>query len=102
MPQDRTPAEIRAEANSEETKQLVRRVRRVTRRKFSPQEKAAVIALVRGSPPDPEHRYSVERESKESVRRETGLSDEYHSEGSHRFQCRLMPGAQSCIILTWE
>ena len=30
MPQDGTPAQIKAEASSEETKQFVRRVRRVT------------------------------------------------------------------------
>ena len=39
MPQDGTPAEIKAEASSEETKQFVRRVRRVTRRKFSPADR---------------------------------------------------------------
>ena len=33
------------------------------------------------SPPNNEHRYSVERESKESVRVEPGLSEEYQSEG---------------------
>ncbi len=36
MPQEHTPAEIKAEASGEETKQFVRRVRRVTRRKFTP------------------------------------------------------------------
>ncbi len=39
----RTPAEIKAEASSEETKQFVRRVRRVTRRKFGPEEKVRVV-----------------------------------------------------------
>ncbi len=43
MPQGHTPAEIKAEASSEETKQFVRRVRRVTRRKFSPEEKVRVV-----------------------------------------------------------
>ena len=43
MPQDGTPARTRAEANSEEMKPLVRRVRRVTRRKFSPEEKVRVV-----------------------------------------------------------
>ena len=43
MPQEHTPAEIKAEASSEETKQFVRRVRRVTRRKFSPEEKVRVV-----------------------------------------------------------
>ena len=41
MPQEHTPAEIKTEASSEETKQFVHRVRRVTvtRRKFTPEEK---------------------------------------------------------------
>ncbi len=43
MPQERTPAQIRAESSSEETKQFVRRVRRVTRRKFTPEEKVRVV-----------------------------------------------------------
>ncbi len=43
MPQEHTPAEIKAEASSEETKQFVRRVRRVTRRKFTPEEKVRVV-----------------------------------------------------------
>ncbi len=43
MPQEHTPAEIKAEASSEETKQFVRRVRRVTRRKISPEEKVRVV-----------------------------------------------------------
>ncbi len=43
MPQEHTPAEIKAEASSEETKQFVRRVRRVTRRKFSPEAKVRVV-----------------------------------------------------------
>jgi transposase len=43
VPQDGTPAQIKAEASNEETKQFVRRVRRVTRRKFSPEEKVRVV-----------------------------------------------------------
>jgi hypothetical protein len=43
VPKERTPAEIKAEASSEETKQFVRRVRRVTRRKFGPEEKVRVV-----------------------------------------------------------
>jgi transposase len=43
VPQDGTPAQIKAEASSEETKQFVRRVRRVTRRKFTPEEKVRVV-----------------------------------------------------------
>ena len=43
MPQQRSPAEIQAEARSEETRQFVRRVRRVTRRKFTPEEKVRIV-----------------------------------------------------------
>ena len=43
VPQERTPAEVRAEAGTEETRQFVRRVRRVTRRKFTPEEKVRVV-----------------------------------------------------------
>ncbi len=43
MPQDGTPAEIKAEASSEETRQFVRRVRRVTRRRFTPEEKVRIV-----------------------------------------------------------
>ena len=43
VPQERTPAEVRAEAGTEETRQFVRRVRRVTRRKFTPEEKVWVV-----------------------------------------------------------
>lgn len=43
MPQEHTPAQIKAEGSSEQTKQFVRRVRRVTRRKFTPEEKVRVV-----------------------------------------------------------
>jgi transposase len=43
VPRERTPAEIRAEASSDETRQFVRRVRRVTRRKFTPEEKVRIV-----------------------------------------------------------
>jgi transposase len=43
VPQQRSPAEIQAEARSEETRQFVRRVRRVTRRKFTPEEKVRIV-----------------------------------------------------------
>jgi transposase len=43
VPQDGTPAQIKAEASNEETKQFIRRVRRVTRRKFTPEEKVRVV-----------------------------------------------------------
>ena len=39
MSKKRSPAKVRAEAGTEETRQFVRRVRRVTRRKFTPEEK---------------------------------------------------------------
>ena len=43
MPQERSSTEIQAESETEETRQFVRRVRRVTRRKFSPEEKVRVV-----------------------------------------------------------
>ena len=43
MPEERSPAEAQAEARSEETRQFVRRVRRVTRRKFTPEEKVRIV-----------------------------------------------------------
>lgn len=43
MPQERSSAEVQAESETEETRQFVRRVRRVTRRKFSPEEKVRVV-----------------------------------------------------------
>jgi transposase len=43
VPEERSPAEAQAEARSEETRQFVRRVRRVTRRKFSPEEKVRIV-----------------------------------------------------------
>lgn len=43
MAQEPTPAEVRAEASSDETKQFVRRVRRFTRRKFTPEEKVRIV-----------------------------------------------------------
>jgi hypothetical protein len=43
VPQERSSAEIQAESETEETRQFVRRVRRVTRRKFSPEEKVRVV-----------------------------------------------------------
>lgn len=42
MPQQRSPAEIQAEARSEETRQFGRQVRRVTRRKFTPRRRCAL------------------------------------------------------------
>ena len=43
MAEKRSQAEMRAEAATEETKQFVRRVRRVTRRKFTPEEKVRIV-----------------------------------------------------------
>ena len=43
MPQQRSRAEIQAEARTEETRQFVRRVRRATRRKFTPEEKVRIV-----------------------------------------------------------
>lgn len=43
MVQERSPAEVQADAKTEETRQFVRRVRRVTRRKFTPEEKVRIV-----------------------------------------------------------
>jgi transposase len=43
VPRRRCPAEIQAEARTEETRQFVRQVRRVTRRKFTPEEKVRIV-----------------------------------------------------------
>ena len=43
MAEKRSPAEMRAEAETEETRQFVRRVRRVTRHKFTPEEKVRIV-----------------------------------------------------------
>ena len=43
MPKKRSPSEVLAEAGTEETRQFVRRVRRATRRKFTPEEKVRVV-----------------------------------------------------------
>ncbi len=84
MPQDRTPARTRAEANSEETKQFVRRVRRVTRRTFTPEEKVAVIALVWGSPPESEHGYYVDENRGRVCALSRGSARNASTSGSHR------------------
>ncbi len=49
MAEKRSPAEMGAEAETEETRQFVRRVRRVTRRKFTPEEKVRIVLEVRRS-----------------------------------------------------
>ena len=43
MAKKRYAAEVLAEAGTEETRQFVRRVRRVTRRKFTPEEKVRIV-----------------------------------------------------------
>ncbi len=43
MLQERTAAEVQAEASSDETRQFVRRVSRVTRRRFTPEEKVRIV-----------------------------------------------------------
>ncbi len=43
MVQERSPAEVQAEAKTEETRRFVRQVRRVTRRKFTPEEKVRIV-----------------------------------------------------------
>ncbi len=43
MPQERTAAEVQAEASSDETRQFVRRGRRVTRRRFTPEESVRIV-----------------------------------------------------------
>jgi transposase-like protein len=43
MPQERSPPEVQAEAKTERTRQFVRQVRRVTRRKFSREEKIRIV-----------------------------------------------------------
>jgi transposase len=40
---EETAAEAQAEARTEETREFVRRVRRVTRRKFTPEEKVRIV-----------------------------------------------------------
>jgi transposase len=43
VPRKSSTAEVLAEAASDETRQFVRRVRRATRRKFTPEEKVRVV-----------------------------------------------------------
>jgi transposase len=43
VPRKRSTAEVAAEAVTDETRQFVRRVRRATRRKFTPEEKVRVV-----------------------------------------------------------
>ena len=43
MLQECSPADVQAEARTEETRQFIRRVRRATRRKFTPEEKVRIV-----------------------------------------------------------
>ena len=43
MPQERSPAGVRARAGTEETRPFVRRIRRVARRRFTPEEKVRIV-----------------------------------------------------------
>ena len=43
MIEQRSPAELAAEASSEDTRSFVRRVKRATRRKYTPEEKVRVV-----------------------------------------------------------
>ena len=43
MQEKHSPAEVRTEAGSEETQQFIRRVRGVTRRKLTPEEKVRIV-----------------------------------------------------------
>ena len=43
MPRKSSTAEVLAEAETDETRQFVRQVRRATRRKFTPEEKVRVV-----------------------------------------------------------
>ena len=43
MIEQRSPAELAAEASSEDTRSFVRRVKRTTRRKYTPEEKVRIV-----------------------------------------------------------
>lgn len=43
MSEEGTPAEAQAEARTEETQEFIRRVRRSTRRRYSPEEKIRIV-----------------------------------------------------------
>lgn len=43
MIEQRSPAELAAEASSEDTRSFVRRVKRATRRKYTPEEKVRIV-----------------------------------------------------------
>jgi transposase len=43
MTKEKSPAELAAEASSEDTLSFIRRVKRVTRRKYTPEEKVRIV-----------------------------------------------------------
>ncbi len=43
MTEQRSPAELPAEASSEDTRSFVRRVKRASRRKYTPEEKVRIV-----------------------------------------------------------
>ncbi|MDP2949750.1 MAG: transposase [Chloroflexota bacterium] len=43
MLQERSPAEVQAEVKTEQTRRFVRHARRITRRKFTPEEKVPIV-----------------------------------------------------------
>ena len=43
MTEQKSPAELAAEASSEDAKGFIRRVRRATRRKYTPEEKVRIV-----------------------------------------------------------
>lgn len=43
MTEQKSPAELAAEASSEDTRSFVRRVKRATRRKYTPEEKVRIV-----------------------------------------------------------
>lgn len=92
MPQDVTPAEIKAEASSEGTKQFVRRVRRVTRRKFTPEEKVRVVPEgFRGEQLEITVTVTFENDSEERVERQATDRWPPLDAGDHRSRRSSLP-----------
>ena len=59
MIEQRSPAELAAEASSEDTRSFVRRVKRATRRKYTPEEKVRVVLEMADLAPEEAARVSV-------------------------------------------
>jgi transposase len=97
MPRKRSTTEVLAEAATDETRQFVRKVRRATRRKFSPEEKVRVVL----------ERFRREAPVSELCRREGIRPNVYHSwlkdppqagpasRGSKQTQCGTPHGQRS-------